>query len=385
MSSFRFSRMMVGAGLASAVMVAIPAGADVVHVVKIGVAGPLTGGSAANGKDIENGVRMAVDEANAQHLKIGGSEVQFVVDSVDDQGDPRVGVQVAQKLVDDGVAVVVGHYNSGVTLPASKIYAAGGIPLVDPSATNPAITQQGLKTVFRIIPTDAQNSGNAGKYAVTVTKAKRIAIMDDRTAFGQGEAEEFKKAVQASGGAIVVSEFTNDKAVDFSAQLTNIKSANADLLFFGGLDNQAGLVAKRMKQLGLPAQFLGGGAIADTIFTQIAGASTAEGAMAWEYGRPLDQLPNGKQFAEKYKRKFGTDNLTYSPFSYDAAWLAITAMKQANSTKPDEFVPAIRDIQYTGITGKISFDQNGDLKNPISTLYQVRNGDWKPVTTIGAN
>ena len=272
---------------ASTVGSTVSAGA--VQIVKIGVSGPVTGANAANGKDIENGVKLAIDEVNAQHPTIGNESVQFVLDSVDDQGDPRIGVQVAQKLVDDGVQVVVGHFNSGVCLPGSRIFAAAGIPLIDPAATNPAITQQGFKTVFRIIPTDAQNAGIAGKYAVTVTKAKRIAVVDDRTAFGQEEAEEFTKAVKAAGGTIVITEFTNDKAVNFDAQLTNIKAANADLLFFGGLDGQAGLLARRMKQLGMHTQFLGGGAVADTIFTQITG-NTVDGAMAWEYGRPLSSL-----------------------------------------------------------------------------------------------
>lgn len=223
------------------------------ETIKIGVSGPLTGGSAAAGKDIENGVRLAIDEANAQHPMFGNQPVKFVLDSVDDQGDPRVGVQVAQKLVDDGVSMVVGPYNSGVCLPASQVLASAGVPLITPAATNPQITLRGLKTVFRIIPTDAQNAGIAGKYAVTVTKAKRIAVLDDRTAFGQGEAEEFVKAVKAAGGQIVDQEYTNDKAVDFRAQLTNVKSANADLVFFGGLDDQAGLVVKQMKQLGMRA------------------------------------------------------------------------------------------------------------------------------------
>jgi branched-chain amino acid transport system substrate-binding protein len=368
-------------GIFAASFIVSPLTAHAVQVVKIGVSGPLTGGSAANGKDIENGVKLAIDEVNAQHPMIGNEPVTFVLDSVDDQGDPRVGVQVAQKLVDDGVAVVIGHYNSGVCLPASRVFAGAGIPLIDPAATNPAITQQGLKTVFRIIATDAQNSGIAGKYAVTVTKAKRIAVMDDRTAYGQGEVEEFEKAVKAAGGNIVISEFTNDKAVDFGAQLTNIKGANADLLFFGGLDGQAGLLARRMKQLGMRTQFLGGGAIADTIFTRIAG-DTADNAMAWEYGRPLNALPRGNEFAEKYKKKFGTDNLTYSPFSYDAASLAIEAMKAANSTKPAAFVPALQKAQFTGITGNISFDERGDLKNPASTLYRVKEGKWVAVATM---
>ncbi|MBP0590925.1 branched-chain amino acid ABC transporter substrate-binding protein [Paraburkholderia sp. LEh10] len=353
------------------------------QVVRIGVSAPLTGVSAANGKDIENGVRLAVDEANAQHIRLDGQEVRFELNSVDDQGDPRVGVQVAQKLVDDGVVVVVGYYNSGVALPASPIFAKAGIPLMDPAATNPAITRQGLKNVFRIIATDAQNSGNAGTYAVTVTKAQRIAVMDDRTAFGQGAADEFKKAVVAAGGHIVASEFTNDKAVEFNAQLTNIKAANADLLYFAGLDNQAALLTKRMKQLGMRTQFVGSGGIADSIFISVAG-SAAEGAMAWEYGRPVESLPQGKAFAERFKKRFGADTLSYAPFAYDCAWVAINAMKQANSAKPEVFMPALRTTQYDGITGKIEFDSYGDLKHPTSTLYQVKGARWVPVTTMSA-
>lgn len=353
------------------------------QTVRIGLSAPLTGIGAANGKDLENGVRLAIEEANSQHISIAGQPVQFELASVDDQGDPRVGVQVAQKLVDDGAVAVVGYYNSGVALPSSPIFARAGIPLIDPAATNPAITRQGFDNIFRIIATDAQNSGNAGTYAVKVTKATRIAVMDDRTAFGQGAVEEFKKAVQAAGGQIVAEEYTNEKAVEFNAQLTNIKAANADLLYFGGVDNQAALITKRMKQLGIRAQFVGSGGIADSVFIKVAG-SAAEGAMAWEYGRPVDSLPEGRAFAEKFKKRFGAETLTYAPFAYDCAWLAITAMKQANSVKPATFMPVMRSIQYTGITGQISFDKNGDLKNPTSTLYQVKSSKWEPVTTIGA-
>jgi branched-chain amino acid transport system substrate-binding protein len=369
--------------VAAASFAGSPAAANAVEV-KIGVSAPLTGGTAALGKDTENGVRMAIDEANAQHLVIGGEPVHFVLDSVDDQGDPRIGVQLAQKLVDDGVAVVIGPLNSGVCLPTSRVYAAAGIPMILASATNPEITQRGLKTIFRMIPTDAQNAGIAGNYAVTVTKAERIAVMDDRTAFGQGEAEEFIKAVKAAGGQIAAQEYTNDKAVDFRAQLTRIKAANAGLVYFGGLDDQAGLVVKQMKQLGIRAQFLGGGAVADTVFTQVAGPS-AEGALAWEYGHPLSELPRGAEFADKYRQKYGTENLTYSPFAYDAMWVAIDAMKKAGSVKPTAFVPAIRDTDYVGITGKVSFDSNGDQKNPMSTLYQVKDGKWLPIKTMSGS
>lgn len=353
------------------------------QVVKIGVSSPLTGINAANGKDMENGVRLAVEEANAQRIKLDGHDVRFQLDSVDDQSDPRIGVQVAQKLVDDGVAVVVGYYNSGVALPSAPIFARAGVPVIHPAATNPAITHQGLNTVYRIIATDTQNSGTAGKYAVKVMKGQRIAVMDDRTAFGQGAVDEFKKAVAAAGGKIAIAEYINDKAVEFSAQLTSIRAANADVLFFAGVDNQAALITKRMRELGMRTQFVGSGGIADSIFLNVAGPA-AEGAMAWEYGRPIETLPQGKAFMQKFKKRFGTDNLIYAPFAYDAAWVAINAMKQASSAKPAEFLSALRATQYEGITGKIAFDANGDLKNPTSTLYQVKGGRWVPVTTIGA-
>jgi branched-chain amino acid transport system substrate-binding protein len=375
---------LLSTALMAGLCASVPATASADQVVKIGVSAPLTGGGAALGKDTENGVRMAIDEANAQHPVIGGDSVRFELNSIDDQGDPRVGMQAAQKLVDDGVAFVVGPLNSGVALPASRVYSTAGIPILLASATNPEITLHGLKTVFRMIPTDAQNAGIAGKYAVAVAKAKSIAVMDDRTAFGQGEAEEFVKAVKAAGGNIVDQQYTNDKAVDFKAQLTHIKSSNADLVYFGGLDEQAGLVVKQMKQLGLRAQFLGGGAVADSVFTKIAGSSS-EDAMAWEYGRPLDSLPRGKEFASKYKTKFGEENLTYSPFAYDATLLAINAMKKTGSTKPATFVPAIQAADYTGITGTISFDSNGDQKSPVSTLYQVKDGQWQPIKTVSGS
>ncbi|MBN3763459.1 branched-chain amino acid ABC transporter substrate-binding protein [Burkholderia sp. Ac-20365] len=349
-------------------------------VVKIGVVAPMSGGNAAYGKDIEAGVKMAVAQANAKHPMIGGAPVRFEVISGDDQADPRIGVQVAQQLVDSGATFVVGHFNSGTTLPASQIYAKAGIPMLTPSATNPTITQAGLSTVYRVIANDAQNAGAAGNYAMLVTKAKRIAVLDDRTAFGQGETEEFEKAVKAAGGTIVDRQFTSDKAVDFSAQLTHIKSMNVDLLYCGVLDAQAAMIVKRMRQLGMKTQFVGGGGVVDADFIKLAGPA-AEGAMAWEYGHPLESTSAGKHFASEFKKTYGTDMLAYAPFAYDAAGLAIKAMLQTNSVKPDVFNAAIKSSDYDGSTGKIVFEANGDLKNAASTLYQVKDNAWAPVVT----
>ena len=348
--------------------------------VKVGFAAPLTGANAGYGKDLENGVRLALEEANAQKIKIGDKVAQFQIVSEDDQADPRIGVQAAQKLVDAGVSAVVGHFNSGTTIPASQVYEQAGIPVIDPAATNPIITGRGFANTFMVISTDAQNAGNAGVYAVEVTKAKRIAIIDDRTAFGQGEADEFEKAVKAHGGNIVAREYTDNKAVDFSTQITKIKSTNADLIFFGGLDTQAAGFAKRMKQLGMNAQLVGGGGVMDQDFIKLAGDS-ADGVMAWEYGRPLAQLPGGKDFSSKFKKRFGVDILSYAPFGYDGAWAAIKAMQKARSNSPNDYRTTLKAIDFEGVTGKISFDNTGALKSGASTLYQVKNGAWVPIVT----
>ena len=348
--------------------------------VKVGFAAPLTGANAGYGKDLQNGVQLALDEANAKKIQIGGKTANFVIQAEDDQADPRIGVQAAQKLVDGGVAVVVGHFNSGTTIPASQVYQTAGIPVIDPAATNPTITQRGFDNVFTVISSDAQNAGTAGTYAVTVTKAKKISIIDDRTAFGQGEADEFEKAVKAAGGTIVARQYSDNQTVDFSAQLTALKGIGTDLIFFGGLDRQAAAVAKRMKQLGITAQFVGGGGVMDTDFLKLAG-DAADGAMAWEYGSPLEKLPQGKAFAEKFQKHFGVAILSYAPFGYDAAWAAINAMQKGNSIDPKVYRPVLKTISFPGITGTIAFDNNGALKNASSTMYQVKAGAWVPIVT----
>ncbi len=378
----RFAKTFTPVAVAVGALLAFaPLASQADTTVKIGFAAPLTGPNANYGKDLENGVKMALDDAKAQGVKINGQPVTFELVAEDDQADPRTGAQVAQKLVDEGVSVVVGHFNSGTTIPASTIYEKAGLPDIDPAATNPMISSRGFKNVFMVISSDAQNAGTAGAYAVEVTKAKRIAIIDDRSAFGQGEADEFEKAVKAKGGNIVKREYTTDKATDFKTQLTNIKAANPDLIFVGALNPQAAGIMKQMTQLGIKAQFVGGGGVKDIDFIKLAG-DVSEGAMAWEYGRPLDSTPVGAKFADRFKQKFGEDVLSYAPFGYDAAWAAIKAMQAANSTKPDDYRPKLQSISFDGITGHIAFNPNGSLKNGSSTVYQVKGGKWVTVKTV---
>lgn len=349
--------------------------------VKIGFAAALSGAQGHYGKDMEYAAKVAIDEANAKNLQIRGQAVKFKLVSEDDQADPKTGAAAAQRLVDNGVVAVVGHFNSGTSIPASRIYNAAGIPQVSPTATNTTLTNQGYKNVFRVINSDAQLGSYAGKYAVAGKEFKRIAIVDDRTAFGQGMADQFEKAVKATNGTIVAREFTTDKAVDFTSILTRLRGMQVDMIFFGGQDGQAGPMAKQMKQLGMRATLMGGGGFRNNHFIQSAGTG-AEGTLSWDYGLPLSKMPGGKVLITRMKERYNVEPEDFAPFSYDATWAIIHAIVKANSADPKEFLPALAAIEFDGITGRIKFDARGDLINPPATLFEVRGNAWIPLRTV---
>ena len=351
-------------------------------MIKIGHAAPLTGPQAHLGKDNENGVRLAVDELNAKGLTIGGQKVQFELHSEDDQADPRIATTVAQKFVDDKVNVMIGHLNSGTTIPASRIYNDAGIVEVSPSATNPKYTQQGYKGAFRVMANDVQQGKVLGEFAVKEMAAKKIAIIDDRTAYGQGLADEFEKAAKAAGGTIVVHEFTNDKASDFTAILTKIKGTSPDVVFYGGMDGQGAPMVKQMQTLGLKAQFLGGDGIHTAEFMKLAGAS-AEGVTASLPGVPLEKMPKGLDFKQRFEAKYGTIQL-YAPYCYDAVMVVAEAMQRANSAEPAKYLPEMAKTNYEGVTANIKFDDKGDLQGGAITVYRVVKGNWQVLKTVGA-
>ena len=352
--------------------------APVVHaqdnIVRIGFASPLTGGQANYGKDNQNGAQMAIDELNAQSPKIAGKTVKFELMSEDDQADPKMGPLVAQKFVDAKVNGVVGHFNSGVTIPASSVYAGAGIPQLSVS-TNVKCTQQGYKTAFRLMADDGKQGKALGQYAVKTLKLKRLAVIDDATAYGQGLADEFAKAVKAAGGQVVKHEHTNDKAVDFAAVLTTIKAAKPEAIFFGGYDQQAGPMAKQMRQLAMDVKLLGGETMNSAKFIELAGPA-AEGSIASTPGAALDSRPGGKDFADKYKARFGQDIGLYAPYFYDGVMVMAAAMKAASSTDPARYLPALARIQYKGITADMSFDKHGDLTHGLMTIFEVKDGKW---------
>ena len=343
-------------------------------VVKIGHVGPTSGGIAHLGKDNENGARMAIDELNAKGVTIGGKKAKFELLAEDDGADPKQGAAVANKLVDAKVNGVIGHLNSGTSIPASKIYSDAGIPQISPSATNPKFTRQGFKTTYRVVADDVHLGGTLGRYAVKELKGKSIVTIDDRTAYGQGVAEEFAKAVKASGGKIEDQQFTTDKATDFTAILTAIKAKKPDVIFYGGMDAVAGPMIRQMKQLGINAKFMGGDGICSAELPKLAGGAMADGQVVCaEAGGVEGQQKVGMdKFKEDFKKKFGTDVQIYAPYVYDAVNVMVAAMQKCNSADPKVYLPCLQKTDYNGVTGHIAFDEKGDIKNGALTLYTYK-------------
>ena len=353
-------------------------------VVKIGHVGPTSGAIAHLGKDNENGARMAIDELNAKGVTIGGKKAKFELLAEDDAGDPKQGTAAAQKLVDSKVNGVIGHLNSGTTIPASKIYSDAGIPQISPSATNPKYTQQGFKTAFRVVANDGQLGGTLGKYAIKELKGKTIAVIDDRTAYGQGVADEFEKGVKSSGGKIAKREFTNDKATDFTAILTSIKSTKPDIVFYGGMDAVAGPMIRQMKQLGINAKFMGGDGICSGELPKLAAGAMADGQVVCAEAGGVDAAgkPAMDKFRADFKAKFNADVQIYAPYVYDATMVMVDAMVKAGSAEPAKYLPALAASSYKGVTGNIAFDPKGDIKNGALTLYTYKAGAKEQIAVV---
>lgn len=356
-------------------------------VVKIGHVGPTSGAIAHLGKDNENGARMAIDALNAKGVTIGGKKAKFELLAEDDAADPKQGTAAAQKLVDSKVNGVIGHLNSGTTIPASKLYSDAGIPQISPSATNPKYTRNGYKTAFRVVADDVHLGGTLGKYAVTQLKGKSIAVIDDRTAYGQGVADEFEKGVKGAGGKTVAREFTNDKATDFTAILTSIKAKNPDVVFFGGMDAVAGPMMRQMKQLGINAKFMGGDGICSGELPKLAAGTMADGQVVCAEAGGIDPKDAAAtkamaDFRAEYKKKFNADVQIYAPYVYDALNTMVAAMVKAGSAEPAKYLPELAKISHKGVTGTITFDNKGDIKNGALTLYTYKGGNKESMGVV---
>ena len=354
-------------------------------VVKIGHVGPISGSIAHLGKGNENGAKMAIEDLNAKGVVIGGKKVKLELAAEDDGADPKQGTAVAQKLVDMKVSGVIGHLNSGTSIPASKIYSAAGIPQISPSATNPAFTRAGYKTTFRVVADDVHLGGTLGRYAVQTLKGKSIAVIDDRTAYGQGVAEEFAKAVKKAGGKVVATEFTTDKATDFMPILTTLKGKKPDVIFFGGMDAVAGPMMRQMKNLGIKAKFMGGDGICSTELVKLAGDGMADGQVVCAEAGGVEgaQKAGMDKFVADYKKRFGIDVTVYEPYVYDAMNIMVAAMVKAGSSEPAKYLPVLAKTEkYKGVTGDISFDGKGDVKNGALTLYTYKAGKRDQIAVI---
>ena len=358
-----------------------PQKAAEVQTVRIGSASPLTGPQAHIGIDIRNGVQLAIEDANAAGVEIGGKKVRFELLAEDDEANPTKATTVAQKLVDSKISAVVGHFNSGASIPASKVYSDAGVPQISPGSTNPKYTQQGFQTTFRVVAHDDQQGPTLARFAIDNLKVKSVAVVDDSTAYGQGLADAFEKTAKAAGVNVLAREHTTDKDTDFKAILTKIKGRNPDLIMFGGIDPQAGPMVKQMAELGIKAKFIGGDGMQTPNFIKLAGPAS-EGAMASIPGVPKEKMPGGGEFLKKYKAKFNTEVELFAPMGYDAVMVFVDAMKRAGSSEPAKFLPELKKTSYQGVIGPIAFDDKGDLVNGPITIYVVKGGKWEPLETV---
>ncbi|XAH21171.1 branched-chain amino acid ABC transporter substrate-binding protein [Xylophilus sp. GW821-FHT01B05] len=368
---------MVAAIAASATAVS----AQDAQVVRLGHVGPVSGAQAHFGKDNENGARMAIDDLNTQNIVINGKKIRWELQAEDDAADPKQGTAAAQKLCDAKVAGVVGHLNSGTTIPASKVYNDCGIPHITGSSTNPALMKPGYKTTFRIIANDNALGAGLALYAVDTLKLKKLAVIDDRTAYGQGVAEVFKKSAAAKGATIVSEQFTTDKATDFMAILTAIKAKAPDGVFFGGMDPQGGPMLRQLEQLGMGnVRYFGGDGICTSELARLSGGAKILGnVVCAEGGTSLAKMPGGVAWKARYDAKYPGQFQIYSPYTYDATMLFADAMKRANSWDPKVYIPVLLKSEYKGVTANIAFEPNGDMRNPAITLYTYKDGKRVPL------
>jgi len=347
--------------------------------IKIGHVAPLTGGIAHLGKDNENGARLAIDEANEAKIKIDGKDARFTLLAEDDQADPKVGTTVAQKLVDAKVAGVVGHLNSGTSIPASSIYSQAGIPVISGSATNPKLTEQGFKTQFRVVGRDDQQGPAIASYLVSTRKPKLVAVIDDATAYGEGIANEVEKTLKGAKVKVLPREKGSDKTTDWKAILTKVKGKNVDAVFYGGMDATGGPLLKQGRELGMKAVFsFGDGACTDKM-KELAGEA-AEGLLCSQAGIPAEAAD--KKVLEAYKKKFNAQPILYAPFTYDSTKLIVAAMQKANSAEPAKYLPELAKIEFTGATGRIAFDEKGDRKDAEMTIFTMKGGKIAPIAVI---
>lgn len=364
-------------------------GAAKAVTVKIGIGAPITQGAVALGKGMERGAKLAIKDMNASDdAKKLGITFEGVVG--DDQGDPKTGVNVANQFVSDPALVgVMGHLNSGVSIPASAVYNQSDVVQISPASTNPKLTLQGFKNVFRVCTIDSVQGPSGADSAIEKLGKKAAFVVDDSTPYGEGLAQEYAKEFAAKGGKVLGTEKTGDKDTDFKALVTKIKAAGADIVYYGGIYNAGALLSKQLKEAGVKAPLMGGDGLYDAEYIKLAGAANAEGDLCTSVGLPLDLLPAGAKFKEEYKAEYPNDEIAaYDAYAYDAATVIMkSVLKAAASVGADKItstdgkkaiISEVAKFSGEGVTGPIAFDQNGDTTNKAITLYVVKGGKWEP-------
>lgn len=383
---------------------AAPARAQRPEDIALGFAAPLSGPEAHYGKDMQNGIKLAIDEMNATGPTINGHAARFMLQSEDDQADPRRSMAVAQTLVDANIKGMLGHFNSGTTIPASRIYAQAGIPEIA-MATAPEYTRQGFKTTFRMMTSDLQQGAVLGTFAVKKLRLRRIAVIDDGTVYGKALADSFEKAARAAGARIVDRQHAGDlptgtkqtakqraqqaerqaekQAVGFRAILAHLKRVEPSAIFYAGPDAKAAELVRQMRELDLKATLLAGEMVKTDDFLKAAGPA-ADGTIASLAGLPLAQMPGGPGFAKRYQKRFGEPPGIYAPYAYDGAMAMMVAMKRADSSAPAKYLPFLQKTRMPAVTTRnLEYDANGDLKNSSITVYKVVGGQWTVLQTVG--
>lgn len=378
-SPLRHLLTLLGIGTLAIVVGMLPAAAGA-QTIKIGWAGPLTGDQAFFGKTWLNGAQMAIDEVNAKGGVLG-KKLELV--PLDDQADPKQATVVAQRHCDNaGVIAVIGHFNSGATLPAEPVYNKCRLLQVT-NSSNPKITQLGYDTIFRNIANDNMQGGDPARYAAEKLKVKRAAVIHDKQAFGQGVAEVFEKTLRAKGVTITSVNGITHGDVDFTAVLTKIKAENPDVVYFGGTATDGGLIVKQMRQLGLKVPYMGPDGLFEKAFIDVATQSAAEGALVSFQAPPFDSTAELKKWSADYKAKFKDEPGPYSPYGYDQGRIVADAIKRAGKLDREAVIKTARTTKLSSILVKtIEFDANGDIKTPAIFLYKVKDGkfvmEWKP-------
>jgi len=347
----------------------------------IGFAGPLSGASMAVGRSMQNGAQLAVDEANRRGLRIGGKSYRLKLISQDDRADPGTAEYVARYLVGQRVIGVVGHWTSGTSLVAAPVYHAAGVIQVTPSAMSRKLTSLSYPRIFRTIPNNESIGRWSARYAVDKLGVRSVVTIDDRTPFGQGLAEQFAREVEAQGGKVLARYNVSDKTSDFNAPLMQARSLKPDLIFFGGLDWQAGVLAKSIRRLKLEARLMASAGTLGLPFLMRAGPD-ANGALVLEPGPPQDKMPGWRQFRQRYSEAFDSDIDLYAVFAYEAAQSILLGLRQAGSIDPDAVARAMHRLRFEGVSGPVAFNEEGDLLNPTFTLYEVQDQRWVPVTRL---